>query len=73
MPTPRLRAAATTSTVDTLLDLRGGRLVARNMRRCHPHKTSPSNTMYDLPWVTHKNLIEPLTGSKHVSRILARI
>ena len=28
--------------------------------------------MYDLPWATHRYLIEPLTGSQHVSRILAK-
>ena len=28
--------------------------------------------MYDLPWATHRYLIEPLVGSQHVSRILAR-
>ena len=28
--------------------------------------------MYDLPWATHRYLIEPLTGSQHVSRILLR-
>ena len=69
MPTPRLRSAATT----TLLNLSGGRFVARSMRRYHPHTTSQSKTIYDLSYATHKNLIKPLTGSKHVSRILARI
>ena len=28
--------------------------------------------MFDLPWATHRRLIEPLTGDKHVSRILVR-
>ena len=28
--------------------------------------------MYDLPWATHRYLIEPLVGSQHVSRILAK-
>ena len=28
--------------------------------------------MYDLPWATHRYLMEPLVGSQHVSRILAK-
>ena len=28
--------------------------------------------MYDLPWATHRSLIEPLTGTQHVSRILVK-
>ena len=28
--------------------------------------------MYDLPWATHRYLMEPLTGSQHVSRILVK-
>ena len=28
--------------------------------------------MYDLPWATHRYFMEPLVGSEHVSRILAK-
>ena len=28
--------------------------------------------MYDLPWATHRSLIEPLTGTKHVCRMLVK-
>ena len=40
MPSPRLRAAATTSTVDTLLDLKGGRLVAMWEGAIHTQQVS---------------------------------
>ena len=28
--------------------------------------------MYNLPWATHRNLLEPLTGEPHIRRILVR-
>ena len=28
--------------------------------------------MFDLPWATHRSLIEPLTGTQHVSRMLVK-
>ena len=28
--------------------------------------------MFDLPWATHRYLVEPLTGKPHVSRLLVK-
>ena len=68
LPTPRLRLPSTKSTMDTLLGHSCGRWVARNTRRCCPPTTSQSRSCMIYP----EYLIETLTGSQHVRRILVR-
>ena len=45
---------------------------SREMERLESTYNRSIKIMYNLPWATHRNLLEPLTGEPHIRRILVR-